>query len=162
MKTLLSLLIALASFSCHSSAPLEAESLPPGPQHPSPAWLTGAWTAEAFGGEVLEWWSPLQGNEMFGAFRLVSDQRTIFYELFNLVLVDGEWTMRLRHFNAPGLDGWEDADGALVWPCNALEERHMSFGPVTYTWIDEGRIDVCVVLEEGDRSHTESFTMVRP
>lgn len=104
------------------------------------AWLAGHWVGEGFGGTVEEVWAPPRGGSMMGMFRLVVDERVVFYELFAVAReADGTWAMRLKHFN-PDLSGWEEKDKSLLWPVELDGERRAVIGPVTYELQESGAL----------------------
>jgi hypothetical protein len=74
-------------------------------------WLTGRWTGEGLGGRIEEVWSPPDGGAMVGYFRLVKDDKPVFYEILTLIEIEGSVEMRLKHVN-PDMTGWEDKDAS--------------------------------------------------
>src|SRR5262245_45051261 len=48
------------------------------------AWLAGHWTGEGLGGFTEEVWSPPRNGAMVGMFRLVRDDKPVFYELLTV------------------------------------------------------------------------------
>ena len=71
------------------------------------AWLVGTWQGEGLGGAMDEVWSEPAGGSMVGYFRLVRNEKPVFYEIMTLLESEGSVEMRLKHVN-PDLTGWEE------------------------------------------------------
>jgi hypothetical protein len=54
-------------------------------------------------------WSAPRGGAMMGMYRLVKNDKPVFYELLTIVEENGGLTMRLKHFHSD-LKGWEEKD----------------------------------------------------
>jgi Domain of unknown function (DUF6265) len=76
------------------------------------AFLSGRWVSET-GTEVQEEnWSPVSGNSMIGSFRIVQEDRPIFYEFWVVEVDESRPVLKLKHFNAD-LAGWEDKNARI-------------------------------------------------
>jgi hypothetical protein len=78
------------------------------------AWLAGHWTGEGLGGRIEEVWSGPDGGAMVGYFRLVKDDKPVFYEIMTLLEVEGSVELRLKHVN-PDMTGWEEKNGFVTF-----------------------------------------------
>ena len=52
------------------------------------SWIQGHWKGEAFGGITEEIWSPPLGDSMMFSFKLVTDNKVVFYELGGIRQID--------------------------------------------------------------------------
>lgn len=71
------------------------------------SWLAGRWTGNAFDGWCEEIWSPPRDGAMMGMFRLISNGKTMVYEIMTIVEEQGSIILRLKHFGAK-LTAWEE------------------------------------------------------
>ena len=53
------------------------------------SWIAGHWKGEAFGGITEEIWSPPLGDSMMFSFKLVVDQKVVFYEIVKSAKFEG-------------------------------------------------------------------------
>ena len=49
------------------------------------SWLEGHWRGDGFGGVCEEIWGPVLGETRMGMFRLVRDDKIVFYEFITCV-----------------------------------------------------------------------------
>ncbi len=73
------------------------------------SWIQGYWKGEAFGGITEEFWSPPLGDSMMFSFKLVVDNKVIFYELGGIRQLDETLLLQLKHFGND-FKGWEEKD----------------------------------------------------
>jgi len=73
------------------------------------AWLAGRWTGDGLGGWTEEIWTAPKGGAMIGTFRLLRDDKPVFYEIMTLLITEKGLAMRLKHVN-PDMTGWEQKD----------------------------------------------------
>ena len=95
------------------------------------AWIAGAWYGEALGGQAEETWSAPSAGTMMGMYRLVKEERVIFYELLTIVEEAGSLILRLKHFD-PELGGWEEKDQALQFPLVKIGSDEVYFDGLTF------------------------------
>jgi hypothetical protein len=134
--------IVLFLLTCSSFAQTEPErqTRRRAPDAPAPkaaiadmAWLAGRWTGDGLGGRVEEIWSPPDAGTMMGTFRLIRDEKVMFYEFLTLRVTEQGLTMQLKHFNLD-MSGWEEKNDfveflyvgkeetaitSTVWPSSA-------------------------------------------
>ena len=113
------------------------------------SWLEGHWRGDGFGGVCEEIWSPGLGDTRMGMFKLVQDDKVVFYEFVVIGVVDGVLTKRLRHFNAD-MTGWEEKDKWIEFPFVGCTENSMEFEGLSYTRISANSIRVLVDLRDED------------
>ena len=63
------------------------------------AFMSGYWRGEGMGGRSEEMWMPPAGARMFGIFKQSDDSGLIFSEFMEITNVEGEFVLRLKHFN---------------------------------------------------------------
>jgi hypothetical protein len=94
-------------------------------------------------------------------YRLVRDDKVLFYELMTLVEQDGSLTLRLKHFNAD-LTGWEDKQTTVDFRLVSLEERIVRFEGMSFHRESDTRLTVYLAIEGKDGSfHEEAFSYTR-
>jgi hypothetical protein len=67
-------------------------------------------------------WSPASGNSMIGNFRIVQDDKPIFYEFWVVEVDANRPVLKLKHFN-PDLASREDKNAITKMPLIALRKR---------------------------------------
>lgn len=119
------------------------------------AWMSGHWRGEAFGGITEEIWSPPLGDSMMGSFKLVSEGKTTFYEICQIVEEQGSLSFRLKHFNGD-LTGWEEKNEREEFPLVKVEKNAVYFDGFTIKRISENEIHMYVVIsDEGETEEVE-------
>lgn len=116
------------------------------------SWLAGHWQGEAFGGQCEEVWSAPEGPSMMGMFKLIKENKIVFYELMTISESQGALQLQLRHFNSD-LSAWEGKEEQLIFPLDHLEERKATFGKLTLERIDDQNLRI--TLLEKDQSGKE-------
>ncbi len=125
------------------------------------AWLAGHWVGPALGGEAEEVWSPPKAASMMGMYRLVRDDRVVFYELLTLVQKGGSLVLRLKHFN-PDLTGWEDKQETVDFRLVGLGEEIVQFEGMTFHREGDAKLTVYLAIEGKDGAlHEEVFRYAR-
>lgn len=145
------------------SAAAETASTPPSPP-PSiedMAWLAGHWTGTGLGGRCEETWTAPDAGVMVGTFRLIKDEKTIFYEFLTLSVIDGRMVMRLKHFN-PDMTGWEEKEKFVEFAHTGTEGNTVNFGALRFVRESADRLTIFLKLRSNDGSvHEEKFEMRR-
>ncbi len=90
-------------------------------------WLAGHWRGTGLGGTCEEIWSEPMGGTMMGSFRLLRDDKVLFYELIVLGPDKDGFSMRVKHFS-PEFVAWEEKDGAVRFPFESVEGTKAEFG----------------------------------
>ena len=94
------------------------------------AWLAGTWRGAGLGGMNEEHWSAPAGGAMMGMYRMLKDERVVFYELLTLGESAGSLLLTLRHFH-PDLRGWEERDDTVRMPFIKAEAGRYYFEGLT-------------------------------
>lgn len=118
------------------------------------AWIEGHWRAEALGGVAEEYWSAPAGNAIMGMFRLLRNDRTVFYEIFTITEESGSLMLRLKHFN-PDLKGWEEKDETVDFPLVKISAEGVWFDGLTMLKADSDNMVVYVRSESQDGTVSE-------
>ena len=95
------------------------------------AWLAGRWTGEGLGGRIEETWSAPDAGSMVGYFRLVKDDKPVFYEIMTILEVDGSLQMRLKHVN-PDMTGWEEKNDFVTFRLVKQDATGVWFDGLTF------------------------------
>jgi len=140
---------------------LEAGAKPPHATLSDVAWLAGHWVGPALGGEAEEIWSPPKAGSMMGMYRLVRDDKVVFYELQALVHESDSLILRLKHFNSD-LTGWEEKQQTVDFRLVSLGEGVVQFEGMSFHREGDGKLTVYLAIEGKDGSlHEEVFRYAR-
>jgi hypothetical protein len=125
------------------------------------AWLVGHWSGPAFGGTCEEIWSPPAGGAMMGMFRLVAEEKTVFYEFLTITQEHDTLSLQLKHFN-PDLVGWEEKDKKVTFPLVAVERERVHFEGMSFHRESADEITIFLAIRSNDGTlHEEKFAYTR-
>ncbi len=116
--------------------------------------LTGYWTGSGLGGEVEEVWMPPVDGRMFGIFMLSSEGELVFSEYMEIVAENGEFQLRLKHFNAD-FSGWESPDKHVSFPLQSVRPDEAHFRGLSYRVSDGKALEIVVTLHQDDGSSVD-------
>ena len=120
------------------------------------SWIQGYWKGEAFGGITEEFWSPPLGDSMMFSFKLVVDNKVIFYELGGIRQVDETLLLQLKHFGND-FKGWEEKDETVDFKLVKIEKSKVYFDQFTFEKISENEMNLYVVIDENGESEEVKF-----
>ena len=119
------------------------------------AWICRHWTGEALGGEFEETWSPPMAGEMMGMFKLVRNDKIVFYELLTIVPKDDSFVLRLKHFGE-GLFGWEEKDKSVEFPLISVSKTEIKFEGLKFIRESETTDKKMIIEVETDEGGKQS------
>lgn len=123
--------------------------------------LTGTWIGAGMGGKSEEMWMPPADGRLFGIFKQSSDEGLIFSEFMEITEVDGEFVLRLKHFN-PDFSGWEDKTEHVTFRLKSVGVDQADFGSLRYEVLDGNTLQIQLDMRAGDGStSTEVFELQR-
>lgn len=120
------------------------------------SWIEGHWKGEAFGGITEEIWSPPLGDSMMFSFKLVADNKVVFYELGGIREVDSTLVFQLKHFGND-FKGWEEKDETIDAKLVKIEGNRVYFEGFTFEKVNESEIAIYVLIEEKDKTEEVKF-----
>ncbi len=120
------------------------------------AWIAGDWHGNAMGGSFEESWNAPSGGGMLGMFKFVSDGKISFYEILTIVPKDDSFVLRLKHFDGK-LVGWEEKEKSIEFPLISVSPTAAKFDGLTFTLLNDDRMDIVVVTQEGDKVQELEF-----
>jgi len=118
------------------------------------SWIQGHWKGEAFGGITEEIWSPPLGDSMMFVFKLVVDNKVVFYEIGGIRQVGETLFLQFKHFHGD-FKGWEEKDETLDNKLVKIETNKVYFDDFTFEKISDNEINIYVVMEEKDGTREE-------
>lgn len=118
------------------------------------SWIQGHWKGEAFGGLIEEIWSPPFGDSMMFSFKLVVDNKVVFYEFGGIRQVDKTLLLEFKHFNGD-FKGWEEKDETIAFKLVKIAGNKVFFNGFTFEKISDNEINLYVVIEQKDGTHKE-------
>ncbi len=126
------------------------------------AWLAGAWTGAGLGGISEEMWSAPRGGAMLGTYRLVKDDKPVFYELITVVEEQGSLVFRLKHFNSD-MTGWEEKDKTVDFPLVAKEKGVIHFQGLSFKQEGEDAMSIFLAIRsrKDGSVREETFRLTR-
>ncbi len=129
------------------------------------AWLAGAWTGPGLGGSSEEMWSAPRGGAMLGMYRLIKDDKPVFYELITIFEEQGSLVFRLKHFN-PDLTGWEEKDKTVDFALVAKEKGALHFHGLSFKQEGEDGMTIYLAIrnrkDNSLREETFRLTRMKP
>ena len=105
------------------------------------AWITGNWKGEAFGGITEENWSEPSGGSMMATFKLIKDDKVVFYEIEIIRELNNTLILQLKHFNND-LKGWETKDDTVDFPLKEITTNKVVFEGMTFEKISDNEMTV--------------------
>lgn len=129
------------------------------------AFLSGRWVSEKYAEVQEENWSPVTGNSIIGSFRIVHDDRPIFYEFWVVEVDENRPVLKLKHFNTD-LAGWEDKNTSTKMPLTSHSEDDAVFaeadGSVSLHYHRIGDRLTCTVHHvRSGKASDEIFTLTK-
>lgn len=159
MKQLFTLLLIFAITSCkaqENTLKFVEGTTSPNATLQDVSWISGHWHGEAFGGITEEIWSPPLGDSMMFSFKLVSDNKVVFYELGGIRQVDDTLIFQLKHFGND-FKGWEERDETIDAKLVKIESNRAYFDQFTFEKISDSEINIYVVIEEEGKTEEVKF-----
>lgn len=120
------------------------------------SWIAGHWTGTAFGGDLEEIWSPPMGESMMCVFKLVEDDKVVFYEICTISEENESLVLRIRHFGA-ALHGWEEKDKPLEFGLVKVTKDAVYFDGFTFEYISDAKINIYVRIAENGKVEEVPF-----
>jgi hypothetical protein len=125
------------------------------------SWMEGHWQGNALGGLADEYWSGAMAGSMMGMFRLVKDDKVVFYELFRIAEEAGSLALRLKHFHSD-MKGWEEKDGMVTFPLLSLARHEAKFDGMAFKRTGPNSMEVVVLIaRKGEAPREVKFSYRR-
>lgn len=124
------------------------------------AWLAGHWCGEGLGGRVEEMWSAPDAGAMMGMFRLVRDDKPVFYEFLTIRETDRGLAMQLKHVN-PDMSTWEEREKFTEFLYVGADGPFVRFEGLTYDRSRKDRLTVYLAIGAKDGAREETFRIRR-
>ena len=125
------------------------------------AFLAGYWIGDGFGGVSEEMWMPPMNDRMQGIYKHSLDGELVFSEFMDISRENGEFRLRLKHFN-PDLTGWEEKNDFVTFRLVSVAPGKVIFRGLSYELLDPDHMKIELNLREDDGStHTEVFNFTR-
>ena len=111
--------------------------------------LAGSWTGTGLGGVSEEIWSKPANGIMMGMYRLIKEDKPVFYEALWLIEENGTLIMRLKHFH-PNLVGWEEKDKTVDFRFVKKEGKRIYFSGLTFDFAVNNELTIYLALRQKD------------
>ena len=141
-------LISGQDFSNKVTALKDGESSPPA-KIEDVSWIAGHWRGDALGGVAEEIWSKPAGGAMMASFRLVKDEKVVFYELITLLEENNTLILRLKHFNSD-LTGWEEKAESVEFKLVEVKKSSVLFEGFTIEKEGPDKLNMYVLFDESE------------
>lgn len=112
------------------------------------SWISGTWYGEAFGGTTEETWSEPSGGSMMAAFKLVVENKVVFYEIVIIREVNNSLMLQLKHFN-DDLKGWETKDETVDFPLKEITANKVVFEGMVFEKVSDQEMNIYVDIKDG-------------
>jgi hypothetical protein len=124
------------------------------------AWLAGNWSGTGLGGVSDETWGTPNNGVMVGTYRLVVNNKPVFYEMMWLIEQEDSLILRLKHFS-PELVGWEEKDKTVDFRFVNKTGNRMNFNGLTYEKTSKSKLTIYLALRQKDGTlKEESFVLI--
>ena len=112
-------------------------------------WLAGSWSGTGLGGVSEEIWSKPSNGVMMGMYRLIKEDKPVFYEALWLIEENGTLIMRLKHFHG-NLVGWEEKDKTVDFRFVKKEGKRVYFSGLTFDLAVNNELTIYLALRQKD------------
>lgn len=113
------------------------------------AWLAGTWTGDGLGGRTEEVWTAPDGGVMLGMFRLLRNDKPMFYELLTISETPRGLAMRLKHFN-PDMTAWEEKEKVIEFRYVRTRGNEVQFDGLTFRRDSDTELTIFLALRGKD------------
>lgn len=117
------------------------------PQLKNISWISGNWKGEAFGGQTEENWSEPSGGSMMATFKLISDNKVVFYEIEIIREIENTLILQLKHFDKD-LKGWENKDETVDFALKEITENKVVFEGMTFEKVGDKEMNIYVDIKQ--------------
>lgn len=101
---------------------------------------------------------PPANGRMFGIFSQYNDSELVFTEFMEITQEDGEFLLRLKHFN-PDFPGWEEKTDYVTFKLESVSDNTAAFSGLSYQVNDQHELTISLRMRQGDGSiTTEQFS----
>ena len=111
------------------------------------AWISGNWKGEAFGGITEENWSEPSGGSMMATFKLIVDDKVVFYEIEIIREVENTLILQLKHFDKD-LKGWEEKAETVDFPLKKITANKVVFEGMVFEKANTNEMNVYVDIKQ--------------
>ena len=120
------------------------------------AWLAGGWEGIGLGGTVEELWTKPKAGVMMGMFRLIKDNKPVFYEFLTFSVADGKLMLRLKHFTGE-MVSWEEKEKTVNFRFVKNVGNRYYFQGLTFESVSKNELRIYLALRQKDKSYKEMF-----
>lgn len=117
-------------------------------------WFAGHWTGEDSDGLSEEIWSPPRNGMMMGMYRLIQEEKPIFYEFMTLAENKGSLVLQLKHFNGD-MVGWEEKNKTVDFPFVMKSKNAIHFKGIAFYPNGKNAVTIYLAMEQKDGSFQE-------
>lgn len=101
------------------------------------------------------------GRAMMGMFRLLKEDKVVFYEFFRIAEENGSLVLRLKHFHSD-LKGWEEKDAMVNLPLLKITPEEIVFDGMTFRKMGPDAVTVSVMIGgKSDKGYEVKFVYSR-
>lgn len=109
--------------------------------------MEGHWKGEAFGGITEEIWTPPLGGSILFSFKLVVEDKVIFYELGHIRQLGETLVFELKHFN-DDLKGWEEKNEIQSFKFVKSDANRFYFDGFIFEKISSNEINIYGLIHQ--------------
>lgn len=120
------------------------------------SWLAGYWYGGEEGQLIEEVWTPPSGGSMMGSFKMLKNGKVVFYELQQIVEINGGLMLQIKHFG-PELHGWEEKTETEDFALVKITDDTACFDGLSFVKDGQDGLIIYVRQGEGEEVHELSF-----
>ena len=133
---------------------LKQGDVPPAANLEQLEWIAGSWQGEGLGGNTEEVWSKPSKGSMMGMFKLIQNDKVVFYEMMTITPLGSSLVLRIKHFD-DALRGWEDKDKSVEFPLVEVGESKAFFSGLTFEKKSKSELAVVVNIKDKESGKAE-------
>jgi hypothetical protein len=130
------------------------------PQFDQLSWLSGCWKGSGFGGGVEECWMQTAGETITGVFQVTRDGQLQFSEIMMIAEFDGNFGMRVKHFDTEFKQWATDEGVGATFPFITMGENHIQFKGLRYE-LSGDVLEVTLDMKKGEEVRQMKLTYTR-
>lgn len=124
------------------------------------SWLVGSWSGEAFGNTFEEVWNPPSAGSMMGMWKLLNEDKVVFYELMLLVEEEGSLSLKVKHFHGD-FTAWEEKADYVRFRLVKFDQNAVHFSGLSFHRINKDEIHAFMAMRHEGEVREETLVYHR-
>ena len=120
------------------------------------SWLVGNWSGEAFGSRFEAHWNPPSAGSMVGFFKLMNDNKVVFYEILLIAEEEESLSLKVKHFTSEFV-AWEEKEDYVTFRFVMANDEAIHFSGLSFYRVDDDNMVAYIVFRNGDEIREEKL-----